>query len=136
MKELTHKEEAAAQFYCDGLTKAESWRRAYNKPNATRGTVTKAVQDVFNRPKVQTRIAELKSQLDDERALVRNEKRMMLAEIARKKKITVDEARAFTVRMKAIDADNVMTGDNAPQKVEVFGNAEILAMVRGKTPPA
>ncbi len=38
--------------------------------------------------------------------------------------------------LKAIEQDNVMTGDNAPQKVEVFGNSELLAMVRKQTPPS
>ena len=132
---LTHKEEAFAQNFCDGLSKSESWRRAYKKPDAQDRTASKNGYMVCKRPWVQERIAELKKVLDDERALSRVEKRMMLADVARRKKMSADEARAHSVRMKAIEQDNIMTGDNAPQKVEVFGMSEMLAMVRKQTPP-
>lgn len=63
--------------------------------------------------------------------LDRDEKRRILAQIARG--MVWDEAEqvfvkvSVTERMRAIDLDNGMTGDNAPQQVEVRGDLFDLA---------
>lgn len=60
----------------------------------------------------------------EEVLLTRDSKRRMLYNIA------MDKDEPTANKIKAIEVDNIMTGDNSPQKVELFGLTELLQLVR------
>tara|TARA_R110002110_G_scaffold74463_2_gene196972 strand:- start:6207 stop:6656 length:450 start_codon:yes stop_codon:yes gene_type:complete len=59
--------------------------------------------------------------------LTRDSKRRMLYQIC------MDEDEPTSNKIKAIEVDNIMTGENSPQKVELFGLTELLQLVRSKS---
>lgn len=63
-------------------------------------------------PKVKALILEIREDLRNRRVITREEKRQILASLARGRKV------APTSRIRAIEVENQMTGDNAPVKVE------------------
>jgi len=123
--ELLPNWEKFAENIADGMLHGEAYRQAYDSKAKNRVCAVKACL-LLKRPAVQAHIKKLKSELADKRALDRLEKRLLLAKAARQKNLD------WGKRIKAIEVDNVMTGDNAPQEVQVFGLAELLAMVRKK----
>lgn len=76
-------------------------------------------------PGVREEIRRIRERLCDENCLTLKEKRLRLAEIARGKALFSGDEFLFDVppthaeRMKAIDLDNKMTGDYAPEKQDV-----------------
>lgn len=124
VKTLTAKERAFAQGILDGMTKTEAYRQAYPASRTWRAQmVTNEAHDTSKRPAVAAFIKGERARLDDDSLLTRIEKRKILAKVARK-----ESARLGSI--EAIKVDNQMTGDCAPQKVEVFGLHELLALVR------
>jgi hypothetical protein len=120
---LTPKQRAFSNEIANGCTSSESYRRAYNttakdKSLAARASHLKAV------PKVAAYIASLIARSEKKKALARDRKRELLNEAAE------DAGSDWGKRIKAIEVDNQMTGDNAPQQVNVFGLGDLLAIVR------
>lgn len=76
-------------------------------------------------PGIKEKIRKIRERLCDENCLTMREKRLRLAEIARGKAFFSGDDFLFEVspthseRMKAIDLDNKMTGDYAPEKRDV-----------------
>lgn len=76
-------------------------------------------------PGIKEKIREIRERLCDENCLTLQEKRLRLAEIARGRVLFSGEDFLFEVppthseRMKAIDLDNKMMGDYAPEKRDV-----------------
>lgn len=76
-------------------------------------------------PGIKEEIRKIRERLCDENCLTMKEKRLRLAEIARGKAFFSGDNFLFDVppthseRMKAIDLDNKMTGDYAPEKRDV-----------------
>lgn len=76
-------------------------------------------------PGIKEEIRKIRERLCDENCLTLKEKRLKLAEIARGKALFSGDEFLFEVppshaeRMKAIDLDNKMTGDYAPEKQDV-----------------
>lgn len=124
VKTMTAKERAFAQGILDGMTKADAYRQAYPVSQKWPSQMVRnEAHDTSKRPAVEAFIKAERAKLDDDALLGRIEKRQILASIARKK-----SARLGSI--EAIKVDNAMTGDSAPQKIEVFGLNELLALVR------
>lgn len=76
-------------------------------------------------PGIREEVGKIRERLCDENCLTMKEKRLRLAEIARGKALFSGGDFLFEVppthseRMKAIDLDNKMTGDYAPEKRDV-----------------
>jgi hypothetical protein len=126
MRKLTAKQQAFAHFIADGLEQATAYRKAYDCPNSSPSTVKVEASRTAALPHVAEFIRTLKGQHDQKKFLTRERKREILQEIAESK----GESIRPNERVKAIEVDNIMTGDNAPQQVEVFGLTELLGIVR------
>jgi hypothetical protein len=124
MRHLTHKQRLFAQGIADGLDNSKAYRAAYNCATASSITIAKEACELRKHPAVAAYLADLQAKQDRARQLTRDRKREILNTIAENPKAKPNE------RTKAIEVDNVMTGDNAPQQVQVFGLSELLALVR------
>lgn len=125
MRKLTNKQEAFAQAIADGMDQSKAYHSAYAVKTNNRFTVTRKAHEIAHLGHVANRIAELKGQLADSKLLNRLRKREILCDVAE------DVEQPAQNRIKAIEADNRMTGDDAPQKVEVFGLNDLMKLVRG-----
>lgn len=123
-REMTAKERLFAQGILDGLSKADAYRKAYDTSRWKERQVINEAYKTSNRPKVLAYIKSERSKLDESALLTRIEKRQILAKTARSIRSKPME------KIKAVEVDNVMTGDNSAQKVEVFGLHELLKLVR------
>ena len=122
-RQLTHKQRLFAENILSGMKPAPAYREAY-KSKMTPAATSVEAQRTMRVPHVAHFIETERAKMDAAALLTRMEKRRILAETARSK------ASRASDRIKAIEVDNVMTGDNAPQKVEVFGLAELMKLVR------
>ncbi len=119
----TPKQRTFVNAIVDGVGPSEAYRQAYNT-NARDSALSSKAAKCQKSPCVIAYHAALVAQMERRRLLTRDRKREHLSAIAEN-----DKAKASD-RIRAIEVDNTMTGDNAPQKVEVFGLGELLAMVR------
>ncbi len=104
--------EKFAQFVADGKTEKEAYQLVYEcKPSTARIESVK----LYARPLVRARVGFLKEQNAKVAALSREQKRLILAEIAL-------NAKDDRVRIQAIQEDNRMTGDvdEASKQCHVF----------------
>lgn len=122
----TPKQRTFANALAEGVGPSEAYRQAYNTRARDSALSSKAAK-AQRSPQFQAYLRALVAQMEHRRFLTRDRKREKLA------KIVEDGAERTADRLKAIEVDNVMTGDNAPQKVEVFGLGELLAAVRKKS---
>ena len=120
---LTNKQRAFAHNILAGMTGAAAYRDAYKSTMSPRVLTVEAKRTV-TLPHVAAFIERERAKQDQAALMTRLEKRRILSDLARSKSTRPSE------RIKAIEVDNVMTGDNAPQKVEVFGLAELMKLVR------
>jgi hypothetical protein len=117
------KQRAFANLLADGVEPSEAYRQAYGDSRKDKGLSALAASAKAS-PTVQAYLSALVAKQEKAKALSRERKRHHLAEFVESKtERTAD-------RIKAIEVDNVMTGDNAPQQVEVFGLSDLLALVR------
>lgn len=121
--QLTSKQTAFANALLDGMTGSDAYRKAYNTQGNSRAAARKAV-DLRKHPAIIAYISEKQAEADRLDGLERQEKRRLLASIAR------DPNASPSDRMKAIELDSKMAGHLQPEKVEVFGMADLLEMVR------
>lgn len=124
---LTQKQRAFANYIAEGLNGTEAYRKAYPDTVACDKTCATHACREKKKPHVAAYIASLVAKQEQARFLTRERKREILAQLAEKKACRPGE------RIKAIEVDNTMTGDNAPQQVQVFGLGELLALVRKKS---
>lgn len=120
---LTGKQRAFAECILNGMRPAQAYREAY-KSNMTPAATSVEAQRTLRVPHVAHFIETERAKMDAAALLTRVEKRKHLATIVRNGKGRAGD------RIRAIEVDNAMTGDNAPQKVEVFGLAELMKLVR------
>lgn len=124
---LTPKQRAFANEIAAGTNPSQAYRKCFNCVTASQTTVGAKASHLKSHPKVGPYIAALIAQQEKKRLLTRERKREHLA-------LFVEDKTARTAdRIKAIEVDNVMTGDNAPQQVQVFGLSDLLALVRKKS---
>lgn len=83
--------------------------------------------ELLKRPTIANFIAAERQKQTDKALLSRDEKRKILRDIAKAKNGKP------TDKVRAIMVDNIMTGDNAPQQVNVFGLSDLLTLVRRKS---
>lgn len=122
----TPKQRAFANELAGGVTASEAYRRAY-ATKATGVNLAARASHVRDNPKIAAYLAALIAQQEKARFLTRERKREKLAAI-------VDSKTERTAdRIKAIEVDNVMNGDNRPTEVNIFGLSDLLAMVRKKS---
>jgi len=117
------KQRAFANELAAVVDASEAYRRAYGDRRKDRKLSSLAARCKAN-PSVVAYVAALVAQQERKKALSRDRKREHLSEIVESKRERTAD------RIKAIEVDNVMTGDNAPQQVEVFGLSDLLALVR------
>lgn len=129
---LSEKRRMFALHLASGLPQTEAYRKAF-QPKGSYETTRVAACRMAKDPRIKAEVAKLQEQLrnhpDPATMMERVEKRRILADIARDTKA---DARK---RIAAIEVDNQMTGENAPQQVEVFGVGNLLAMIRQRTAP-
>lgn len=101
----------------------ECYRMVYDTKARAQVCAVKAYQ-LLQRPLVKAYIAEAREAMKKTKFLTRERKREILDEIA-----DTNNSKAAD-RIKAIEVDNRMTGDDAPQKVEVFGLTDLMKLVR------
>lgn len=120
---LTHKQRAFAENILNGMGVSKAYREAYGSTMGAAAVHVEASR-TLRAPHVAHFIETERAKMDAAALLTRLEKRKHLATIARNAKGKAGD------RIRAIEVDNAMTGDNAPQKVEVFGLDELLRLVR------
>ncbi len=123
---LTGKQEAFAQALADGMTPSEAYRSAYDPKTMSSLTLRTEAYRTGQMPAVAARIATLKAEVALIRYVTRDRKRQVLAQVIEGKL----RGREIAGRMKAIEIDNAMTGDNAPIKQEFTGLGELLQEAR------
>ncbi len=126
---LSEKRRLFALHLASGLSQGDAYQKAF-EATGSQATIRVAGCRLARDPRIAAEVARLQADLrashDPATMLDRIEKRQKLAEIAR------DPKQPAVARLKAIELDNRMTGDDAPQKVEVFGVDNLLAMIRGR----
>ena len=121
---MTPKQHAFAQGLLSGKNGSDAYRAAYPDCKSSTRVIAGKACLLGKTPEIVSYIAQERARMDDKALLSRIEKRRILAKIARK-----GSTKAGSV--EAIKVDNSMSGDNAPQKIEVFGLHELLILVRG-----
>lgn len=122
----TPKQRAFVNDVAAGVGPSEAYRKAYNTKASPNIVAAKAAH-LRDTPKVHNYLAALIAQQERTRFLTRDRKREKLAEVVEGKgEKTAD-------RIKAIEVDNVMNGDNKPAEVNIFGLGDLLALVRKKS---
>lgn len=125
MVHLTSKQIAFAHYVAEGLTASEAYRRVYSNRGNT-NTTKKEAKEIRNHKGVAAYIEQLRRELKAASQLTRED---VLATLDR---IICDPDVTPSARVQAVKARNEMTGDNAPVKVNMFGLADLLKLVRTK----
>lgn len=125
---LTKKRKLFAEATVDGLNGPQAYSAAYGKDAGKNAKVR--AWELRKNPQVAAYIAELQAKAEAPRTLARIRKRQLIAEmveekVAKKKQLTGEQ-------IKAMELDCRIAGHFEPDKVEVFGLGELLALVRKK----
>jgi hypothetical protein len=126
-RKITAKQEAFANYVASGLPPSESYRRAYNTKGSPAVVSVKAAELKRN-PLVAAFITRFQEENRQTRLWERVDKRRLLAQVMGDP--DMDTGR----KLEAIKIDNAMTGDDAPQKVEVTGIGDLIDLIRKKAP--
>lgn len=121
---MTAKELAFANAIIAGQGPSEAYATAGYTITSNPRTSARGAQRTLNRPEVQAHIQKARDKLTAKALLTRERKREILGDLAENAKLKPLE------RVAAIKADNEMTGDNAPIKVNHSGMAEVMDAVR------
>lgn len=111
-RELTARETTFVHAIASGKGPSEAYRLAYDASKMTPASIKATAYNVSIRPHVEAKIAELKAKVEERMVLSRSRKRHILYEIAEAKR------NKATDRIKAIEVDNRMSGDDAAIKIE------------------
>lgn len=121
---LSEKELKFCFYIVAGLGQREAYQSAgFEKP--TIGATDTGASRLANKLEIKEKIAEMRKEIESDLCLDLVNKRIMLAEIANGRACVPMREELFEVkpthaeRMKAIDIDNKMMGDYAPEKKEV-----------------
>lgn len=123
MREITHKQRKFAEAILTGAGPSDAYRAA-GYANTSSHLVSIQAQKVIKHPLVAAYIAKKRQELAAKADVTRQDKLRVLGEM-----INATD-KPDPVRIKAVEVHNVMTGDNAPQEVNIFGLADLLAVVR------
>ena len=110
---LNDKQRAFCAHLVEGMSQTAAYVKAYG---CKEETARRLASRLMTNDGVSAEIKRLRDIMDGQHCLRLLEKRRMLADIARDK-----ESASPSDRMKAIEIDNKMTGQNAPEKLEVTG---------------
>lgn len=124
MKPLTPKQQKFADAILDGKGPSDAYRSSYDTSGKPAVIAVKA-NEVLNHAGVAAYIAANRKKLQKVALLTRTRKLEILSDIA-------EGQHKPTERTNAIKVHNEMTGDNAPQEVNVFGLADLLSLIRKK----
>lgn len=127
MAQLTPKQIKFAHYVAEGLTGSEAYRRVYATGVSGRKTHWENASRVKNNPAVKAYIASIIAEQRAQTTLTRQDV------LARLDAIIKDPDIKPTARVQAIKTRNEMTGDNAPQEVNIFGLSDLLELVRAKS---
>lgn len=97
--------EAYAQARAEGLSQRKAYKKAYPEFNGTDGTADNKGCELWKIHEIRVRYEELKARAADGAVLTRREKREMLADMARNRRLSTAD------RQRAIDMDNRMEGE-------------------------
>jgi phage terminase small subunit len=114
---LTAKQEGFAQNIVDGLTKLESYRRAYDTDKMSEPVMSNEASKLISNRDVSVRIQQLRDQLAERLLFPRIERLEVLKGIAQGGERDGD-------KINAIKVFSEMLGDNAPQKVAIEHSGE------------
>jgi len=120
---LSVKEMAFCGHVLDGMKLMDAFKAATGS-KGNQNTLKREGCALMAKPTVVAYCEKLNSQTEGKRSLNRAKKRDLLAEFAE------NEDSDVKARIKAIEVDNLMTGDNKPQVVEVTGLSALLDRVR------
>jgi len=113
--------------FCNHVLDGERLGPAYRLAFKTKGTDksdNEAGSKLHARPEIGAYLEKLNLRTEEKRSLTRATKRNLLTEFAE------DEDTDVAKRIKAIEVDNLMTGDNKPQEVTFTGLEALLNKVR------
>jgi phage terminase small subunit len=123
---MTAKEHAFALRILAGDPPSKAYLNAGYSGDTNANVIAVAANRILNRPHVQELVTTGRQAKLDKALLTRDEKRKILRDIAKGKAAKMGD------RIRAVQVDNEMTGDNAPQQVNVFGLSDLLMLVRKK----
>ena len=119
---LTAKQEAFAQAIADGMGQAAAYRSAYDAENMKDDSIYPLASKLISSTKIATRVAELKSQLQN--------KQLWSREMSVKALIKAYKEGNGSVKVSAVKELNAMHGYNAPQKIDLNGELNITRIER------
>lgn len=117
---LTAKQEAFAQGIANGLGQADAYRAAYDAEDMKDETIYPHASRLMKNDKVSTRIAELRSQVQ--------EKQLWSREMSVKALVQAYREGSGTVKVSAVKELNAMHGYNEPAKLNISGG--LLARIQ------
>lgn len=127
---MTAKELAFANAVIAGHGPSAAYRLAgYAEGDAER--VAKRAQVILHRPHVQVMVMGARDKATAKATLSREKKLELLS--GRALAAGEDGKKLDQVGIKAIEVHNLMTGDNAPEEVNVFGLGDLLTLVRKRS---
>lgn len=122
-RSITAKERAFAERILAGDSPSAAYISAgYAKSNSN--VMAVAAHKIGHRPEVLAYVDAGRARLASRSVLTRERKLERLAELVQ------DGKRVSRDGLKALEIHNLMTGDNAPQQVNVFGLSDLLTIVR------
>lgn len=125
MRRMTAKQIAFAEAILDGKPPSQAYASAY-VPNRNPAVTKVRAQEVLKHPLVAAYIAKGREKLAKAKLLTRTKKREILFSIASSKTAKAGE------RVKAIEVDNAMTGDNKPVRIE--GEITLYSVLKSIAP--
>jgi phage terminase small subunit len=110
---LTPKQEKFCQCIADGMTQADAYRQSYNAARMSDNSIYSKASELMTDGKITSRVAEIKSQLEDKALWTREDS-------VRALKSVIEGGRPSDVT-GAVKELNSMHGYNEPKKVELTG---------------
>jgi len=111
-KKLTPQQLRFADYLVEGKNPSESYRLSYPNQSLSPGALKVEAARLKANPKIEAYIADCLAERRHESLLTRDQKRQILGGIAKK------QSAPETARIAAIMADNKMTGDDAPIRIQ------------------
>ena len=114
-----------ADYLISGIKPSVAFRRTYRNGTPSATTVAREANRIARLPHIAAYIAAALAERRSDVLLTRDKKRLILGDIAQ------SEQAAPMARIAAVRADNEMTGDNAPVRVE--GEITLFAVFQSLT---
>ena len=125
MRELTEKQREFCRLVVTGSTKAEAYRKAFNRNDMTMDAARQAGNRLSRKAHVSAFCDTLRHEADSEAVLSRQERMTMLSNMARQSERAGNVADA----VRSIKELNLMDGAYEPEKLEVSGALGVGAVV-------